>query len=169
MNLFECTVKLAVYGAMAVSLLAAIGVVTTRNLFHAALALIFSLLGVAAIYVSLKAEFLAIIQILLYVGAIMVLIIFTIMLTEKLSNRFLSQTNKFALPTFLTLVAFAYFLIQGIRELPWGSNPESLTASMGALELGIALMGPYVLPFEISSMVLIIALIGAIVLGRSEK
>ena len=83
-----------VYGIMALSVIAAIGVVTLRNLFHAALFLAGVLLGTAGLFISLHADFLAMVQILIYVGAVLTLIIFAIMLTGRISDPSIKQKNN---------------------------------------------------------------------------
>jgi len=161
--------KTGFYATALVTLGSAVLVVTLRNLFHCALALILCLLGVAATYLYLKAEFLAMIQILLYIGAIMTLLIFAIMLTNRLADQSVSQTNRQSLPAFALLAVFNVFCIASLTAVPWKINPASLTAPIDAKILGAHLMGTYVFPFEIISVVLIIALVGAVILGRTDQ
>lgn len=161
--------KTGFYATVFITLAAAILVVTLRNLFHCALALILSLLGVAVTYLYLKAEFLAVIQILLYIGAIMTLLIFAIMLTHRLTDRSVSQTNRQSLPAFVLLTVFNIFFIASLTAAPWKINSASLAAQINTQALGTFLMGPYVFPFEIISIVLIIALVGAVILGRTDQ
>jgi NADH-quinone oxidoreductase subunit J len=151
---------------MAASVIAAIGVVTLRNLFHAALALVAVLVGVAGIYFALHAEFLAVVQILLYVGAVMTLVIFTVMLTERLPDKTVRQINQQSLPALIVIPLFLAILFQIIRQTPWPLKEYTLKNPATTFDLAKALLGPYVFPFEVISVVLIAALIGAIVVAK---
>jgi len=169
MEILEFMARAGFYLTLVITLVAAVLVVTLRNLFHAALALVLALLGIAAAYLSLKAEFMAIIQVLLYVGAIMVLVIYAIMLTHNLTDRTVRQSNKQSLPAFIALAFLNILFISAVTKTSWNISEEAMTAVVNAKTLGVALMTEYVLPFEISSVVLIVALVGAIILGRQES
>jgi NADH-quinone oxidoreductase subunit J len=141
--------------------------VTLRNIFHSALALIVALLGIAAIYIYLDAEFLALVQVLIYVGAIMTLIIFGIMLTLKISDRTLKQHNQQRLLAFLIagsmgLVLIVIFSRFRVKEV------VSSKAAPALADIGRELLTKYALPFEVISVVLLAALIGAIVVSSKE-
>ncbi len=148
--------------------LSALGVVTFRNVFHAAISMAFSFVGVAGIYVLLHAEFLAAIQILLYVGAIAVMIVFAVMLTQRgdmaLTN--LSNNKKWL----AGLVSIATLLLIGLvtGRTVWTQStvamPESTVPTIGKL-----FMTDYVLPFEIAAVLLLVAMIGAIVIAKEVK
>lgn len=163
------TVKIGLYVLMAVSVAAAIGVVTLRSVFHSALSLALTLLGVAGIYIALQAEFLAMVQILLYVGAVMTLVIFAIMLTERLGDKTIRQDNRQSVPAFLGATAFLGILAWVILKTPWPVREEAIAKRVSTGDLGNALMGIYVFPFEVISVVLIAALIGAIVIAKRDK
>lgn len=169
MDILHCLAKLGFGAATLVTLAAAVMVVTLRNVFHCALALILVLLGVAATYISLKAEFFAVIQILLYVGAIMTLVIFAIMLTSRIGDAAIPQNNRQSLTSFSVLALFNVFFVGSVLKTVWKINPDSLAANVDAKVLGMAFMNEYVFPFEIISVVLIVALVGAILLGRSDQ
>jgi NADH-quinone oxidoreductase subunit J len=160
--------RIGFYSVLLLTLGAAVLVVTARNIFHCALALILALLGIAATYVYLKAEFLAVIQILLYVGAIMTLVIFAIMLTHRIGDAAIPQANRQSVPAFLLLAAFNLFFTGAAARQPWRVGTGLTAPPVSTEALGTALMGEYVFPFEIISVVLIVALVGAIVLGRSD-
>jgi NADH-quinone oxidoreductase subunit J len=161
--------QIVFYFFAAMTVLSAVVVVFSRNLVHSAFALLFTFFGVAALYVFLGADFLAGTQMVIYVGGILVLLIFGVMLTHKLYDMKLkSETYQFwpglALVTvvFLTLVGVMLrttWHSRGTRAL----NPT--TAAIGEL-----FMKEYILPFELASIFLVIALIGAamIVRRRSE-
>ncbi|MBI4549874.1 MAG: NADH-quinone oxidoreductase subunit J [Candidatus Omnitrophica bacterium] len=161
--------RAGLYLASLVTLAAAVMVVTLRNIFHCALALALVLLGVAVTYVSLKAEFLAVIQILLYVGAILTLMIYAIMLTHRIGSQVVPQTNRQSLISFALLGLFNVFFTAAVLKTDWKLNPSGGNLNVDARALGNFFMGEYVFPFEIISVVLIVALVGAVILGRSDE
>jgi len=142
-------------------------VVSLRNTMHCALSLMGTLLGVAGIFVLLGADFLAAIQIMIYVGGIMVLLIFVVMLTHKVYDRSLSQTNEqwgiaFVAAAILLGVSVYAIAQQGFVQGP-GAEAQETTATIGKL-----LMTRYVLPFEVASVLLLAAMVGAIVFTKKE-
>jgi NADH:ubiquinone oxidoreductase subunit 6 (subunit J) len=145
----------------------ALAVVTLRNIFHCALFLIMCLFSVAGIYVLLSAEFVAVVQVLLYVGAVAVLMLFAIMLTSKLAGREIQMSNE---QTFIG----AFMALVMIGGLVWSFTKTYFHVAAGTpppqstLQIGNLLMNEYVLPFELISVLLLAALIGAIVLARQE-
>ena len=141
--------------------------VTLRNIFHSALALIVALLGIAAIYIYLDAEFLALVQVLIYVGAIMTLIIFGIMLTLKISDRTLKQHNQQRLLAFLIAGSMGFVLIVIFSRFRV-KEVVSSKAAPALADIGRELLTKYALPFEVISVVLLAALIGAIVVSSKE-
>ena len=167
MNFFGSLATVSFYAVLVGILATAILTVSSRNLFHSAIFLAFTLLGVAIVYFFLHAEFLAGVQILLYVGAIMTLVIFAIMLTAKIADPTVSQSNRQRLPALVALVVLASFLIPTILKMPWKTNSAFQTTN--AIQLGKVLMGEFVFPFEVISLVLLVALIGAIVIARSDE
>lgn len=144
----------------------ALMVVTSRNVFHSAIYLAFTLIGVAGIYLFLDAEFLAAAQILIYVGAIVTLFVFSVMLTTK--TRRPLQRGRYLLVTGGVSFLLLIFLINIILKSPLKEGEPSET-TLGVEELGRALMSVYALPFEIISVILMIALIGAVVIGKVRK
>lgn len=161
----------------AFTLVAAIVVVTDRNLFRAALALIGSFLGVAGLYVMLEAGFLAAAQILVYVGAIAILLIFAIMLTRRLMQTHESPFNSQPLWGFVASVLAAGLLIAVIIQT-WPSSEytgmpavsgEQIRGSVDDLGSILVNVDGLVLPFEIASVLLLAALVGAIVIAWPEK
>ncbi|MBI2167821.1 MAG: NADH-quinone oxidoreductase subunit J [Candidatus Omnitrophica bacterium] len=160
-------VKTGIYLLMALSLLAAVGVVTFRNIFHSALALAGTLLGVAGIYLALRADFLAGVQILLYVGAVVTLILFAIMLTHRLGDPTIPQANKQSGPALAGLLILAALLGSLFLKTNWPVSEAALTP-VTVRVLAKALLGEFVFPFEVVSIVLLAALIGAIVIARKD-
>ncbi len=149
-------------------IVAAILVVSLRNIFHCALMLILCLFGVAAIYLLLQADFMAAVQVLIYVGAVSVLLIFAVMLTSRITSTVLRQQNEqvpVALIVSAVFVVVALFaLAKTIWNLQDGPVPEASVKIIGEL-----LLTTYVLPFEIVSVVLLAALIGAIVIAKRDN
>ncbi len=168
MEILQLGAKFGIYAVMATVLVFALGVVTLRNLFHCALCLAAALIGTAGIYVALQAEFLAGVQILLYVGGVITLVVFAIMLTEHLAGKTLRQNNSQSLPALVGLAGFAALLIRLILKTPWPVTGTALKATAPVMELGRALMGTYVFPFEVISIVLIAALIGTVVIAKKD-
>jgi len=168
MPILEMAAKLGTYAVMAVILIFALGVVTLRNLFHCALCLAAALIGTAALYVVLQAEYLAAIQILLYVGAVVTLVIFAIMLTEHLAGKTVRQNNSQSLLAIAGLLGFVTLLTVLILKTPWPVTPTALQAKVSVMGLGKALMGAYVFPFEVISIILIAALIGTVVIAKKD-
>ncbi len=159
--------QLVFYLLSFVIIISAIYVVTLRNIFHSALFLILTLFAVAGIYIMLNAEFLAAVQVLIYVGAISILIIFAIMLTSQLANKQIRQSNEQVMIGIFICSGFLLASLGSIANTVWRivekPLPENNTLTMGKL-----LMNEFVLPFEIVSIVLLAALIGAVVLARKE-
>jgi len=158
----------------AVMLVSALGVVLLRNLIHAALLLIVTLFAVAILFVMLDAGFMAAVQVVLYIGAIAILIIFAVMLTRRVmddeSAKFNSQWIAgvvVAVLGFAGLVAVFGLLNQ--QTLADTVSPEVLNASVATL--GEALVSPsgFVIPFQIASILLTIALVGAIAVAGEKK
>ncbi len=161
--------KIGIYAVMGVTILAALGAVNLPNIFHAALALAAALVGVALIFVALGAEFLAVVQVLLYVGAIMTLVIFAIMLTHGLGSKGIKQRNQLGLGAAGACLAFFALLFQVLRKTAWPVNPHNLNHRVSTADLGTALMGNFVFPFEVISVILLAALIGAILIAKKER
>jgi len=126
------------------------------------------LMGVACVYLYLGAEFLAIAQVLIYVGAIVILFLFVIMLTASIHDRAISQMNKQVLISAAGAAAFLLLIIKVIKAGSWQANNPS-APELSIKELGKSLMTTYVLPFEAISLILIAVLVGAIVIAKSGK
>jgi NADH-quinone oxidoreductase subunit J len=157
----------------AIILLAAIMVVSTRKLLHAALWLVVVLFGVAVLYAILNAGFLAVVQVVVYIGAIAILFIFAVMLTRReLRDQGQQTRGNWWIPALLGVLILAglVFLIVGVPGVE--RMPAVLPQSFdGVRELGTALVSPdaFVLPFEVASVLLLAALVGAVYLGTAVK
>ena len=156
------------------TLAAAGAVVSVRNLVHAALYLVGALFGVAVLYVLLQAGFLAVVQVVIYIGAIAILLIFAIMLTRNMVNDARPVLNEnWSWALFIALVVMAalggMFFMMGDRlniiTMPLDPRIDPVQY------LGAALIAPegYVLPFELASVLLLAALIGALVIAQEKR
>jgi len=149
-------------------IVSAIYVVTLRNIFHCALFLVLALFGVAGIYILLEAEFLAAVQILIYVGAVAILMIFAIMLTSQLAKKKITQSNEQVTVGIFVCAGFLLVSLGSFSYTVWRIKDTALPEN-NTMTIGKLLMTDYVLPFEVVSVVLLAAMIGAIVLARREK
>lgn len=156
-----------------VTLGSALMVITTRNMVHAALWLILSLLGVSVTFVLLQAGFLAVVQVVIYIGAIAILMIFAIMLTRGIGGKGEAQINRSwpwaLLISLATFAGLAWMLNSwdglATQILPLDSRVDTIS------QLGQALVSPnhYLIPFEVASVMLLAALIGAIIIAWDRK
>ncbi|RKX22886.1 MAG: NADH-quinone oxidoreductase subunit J [Candidatus Zixiibacteriota bacterium] len=153
----------------AVILISGFMVVTLKNIFHCALFLILCLFSVAGIFLLLNAEFLAAAQVLIYVGAVAILMIFAIMLTSQIASKKISQTNENRVVGFFVCLVFALSAIILISNTKVWRYTDQALPSDNILNLGGTLMTDFVLPFEVVSILLLAAMIGAIVLARKER
>ena len=155
------------YIVAAVAVIGALGVVLARNVVHSALFLILALLAVAGVFILLSAEFLAIVQVLIYGGAVTILILFAMMLTRV---RDMPQALDGPQRPFAALAAGAFLgvSILAVVATDWPGETEKITV-IPFRELGEALFRTWAIPFEIASLVLVVALVGAIILARGEE
>ena len=148
-------------------------VVTVRNLLHAALWLVVSLFGVAILYAILQANFLAVVQVVVYIGAIAILFIFAVMLTRReLMEKGRQTRSNWWIPAMLGLLILAGLVVL-ILSVP-GVNHTAAAMPQGldtVLALGTALVSPdaYVLPFEVASVLMLAALVGAVYVATAGK
>jgi len=139
----------------------------SRNIIYSAFSLLGTFMGVAGLYVFLGADFVAAVQLLIYVGGILVLILFAVMLTHRITD--VQVTNRAAgrIPALIIIGALIYLLIETIRVTPWVKAKEVVYAPTTA-SIGDLFLSSYLLPFELASLVLLGAMIGAVVLSRKE-
>jgi NADH-quinone oxidoreductase subunit J len=143
-------------------------VVLARSLIYSAFALLFTFFGVAGLYVLLGADFLAATQLLIYVGGILVLLLFGVMLTHKIYELDLrSEVTQFWAGVIIWVGVFVT-LVAAVLRTDWkvgpGRPPEPTTAAIGR-----EFLGPYLLPFEAASILLLVALIGAAMIVRRRR
>lgn len=153
---------------VALTVISAAIVVFSKNLVHSAVALLFSFFGVAGLYIFLWADFLAGAQVLVYVGGILVLILFGIMLTQKIISVQITHSSVQKGVGALTVVGILSALVYMVFRTPWlhqaAEEPSSTTDIIGSL-----ILTDYLLAFEVASLLLLAALIGAAMLSRKES
>lgn len=144
----------------------ALGVVWARKVVHSVLFLILSFLGVAGLYVLLAAPFLAVVQVLIYVGAVAVLILFTVMITRRPGQPEDRGWTSLRWPAALVVGLGTVGLGWLLWRTPWSGS--SLAEAPTVADLGTMLVSQYALPFELASIVLLVALLGAAMIARGE-
>jgi len=152
----------------AITILSALFVVTTRNIVHSAFFLLFTFFGVAGIYVLLGADFLGIAQIMVYVGGILILILFGVMLTNKITGVEIRTGTVQMLPAAIGTGLFMGAVVSIMIWTDWKSQPGIMPSST-ARDLGHLLINDYVLVFELLGILLLIALIGAASIARRDQ
>jgi NADH-quinone oxidoreductase subunit J len=144
-------------------------VVFSKNIIYSAFSLLFTFFGVAGLYVLLQADFLAVTQILIYVGGILVLLLFGLMLTNKVINVEIKTGTIQTVPA-LILVAIVAGTLAGLFYSTWRSAGSAMINLPPTTQtLGEMLMTSYLLPFEIASVVLLVSLIGAAMTARRNR
>ena len=149
------------------TVITAIWVVLSPNLIHSAVSLLFTLFGVAGLYVFLYADFIAATQIIIYVGGILVLIIFGVMLTNNIDDPKLSNQSQ----NQLVGGVFSFALLIMLSNIVFNTNwyvKELITRESTVNDIGMMLLSTYLLPFEVVSILLLAALIGAAMLSRKK-
>jgi NAD(P)H-quinone oxidoreductase subunit 6 len=155
------------YAFAAFTVLSAAGVAFSGNIVYAAFALLGTLFGVAALYVFLAADFVAGAQFLIYIGGVLVLILFAVMLTHRLADVTVSNRSVGGLPALVTVVAVTAIMTRAMVRARWALI-DALPDTPTTHAIGNGFLGPYVLPFELASFVLLAVLVGAIVVSRKE-
>lgn len=151
-----------------VVLLSALGVVMLNNIIHSALSLVVTFIGVAGLYLLLEAEFLAAVQILVYGGAISIIIVFAIMLIQREEMHETNLFSKLKIPGALVALGFTGVVAWLIFNTKWAVSQ----ATEGLVDVGSLaelMLGDYVIPFEIAAILLLVAMVGAIVIAREVK
>ncbi len=146
----------------------AAAVVLNQNLVYSAIALLFTFFGVAGLYVFLWADFLAGVQVIIYVGGILVLIIFGIMLTNRITSVNISHTSVQRGMGAVVVLGVLAILVTMIHKTPW-LQVESVEPVQTVGKIGYLLMMDYLLPFEVASLLLLAALMGAAMLSRKSN
>ena len=154
-------------GICLLTVITALGVVLSPNLIHSAVFLLFTLFGVAGLYVFLYADFIAATQVIIYVGGILVLIIFGVMLTNNIDDPKLSNQSQNQIVGAVFSFAMLIMLINIVFDTEWNVQ-ELIYRESTVNEIGVMLLSKYLLPFEIVSVLLLAALIGAAMLSRKK-
>ena len=167
------TLDLALFVILSlIAVASALGMLLSRNAVYSALFLVLNFVTVAVFYLLLGAPFIAMAQITVYAGAIMVLFLFVIMLLGAESLTGISNWRKILFPGVLAVILFveaAYLLIVKARPAGDVLQPEAAVNTMDNLrQLGTSLFSDYLLPFEVVSILLLVAMVGAIVLARKD-
>lgn len=165
MNILSITL----YGFEFLAGLSALGILFVKNVFHAALLLIVCLLALAGVFVLYNAEFIAVTQILIYAGGVLVLVIFGVMLTSRVKGKQLIVKNQYVfgasfITLFLTALLIKLFAEQNFYQQ---KASDQVSAPNSINQIGISLMSDYALVFEVSGILLLVALLGAAVTASS--
>jgi len=151
----------------AVAVGSAMFVAFSRNIMYSAFALMGTFLGVAGLYVTLGADFLGAIQVLVYVGGILVLTLFAVMLTHRIGDVQVSNRAIGRLPALIVAAGAFSLMVTAAAQGKW-STKEAVPVEPTTYGIGDALLTTYVLPFELASVVLLTALVAAVMLSRKE-
>ncbi len=164
MNVYDLIFYL--FGALTV--LSALLVVTARNIVHSAFYLLFTLFGIAGLYVLLGADFIAVVQLMVYVGGILILLIFGVMLTNRITNVDIRTGTIHIIPAIIGVGVLWGAVTAIMLKTNWIVNPD-VEAEPTIKSIGTLLITDYVLIFELLGILLLIALIGAATIARREK
>ena len=152
----------------AITIVSGIIVVNAKNIVHSAFSLLLTFFGVSGIYVLLGADFLAIVQIMVYVGGILILLLFGVMLTNKITDVEIRSGSFQVFPAIIGLAAFAAILFGVMTSTNWKKESFEIPATT-TFQLGRLLISEYALVFELLGILLLIALIGAASIARRDK
>jgi len=152
------------YVASAITLGGALGVVLTRNIVYASFALLAAMMGVAGVFLLVFAEFLALVQILIYGGAVVIVLLFALMLTRLENFQNLTDHRQWPIAAVISIGLFALLVTAIVTTSVRTTEPQSIDFET----LGETLFTQWAIPFEVASLVLLVALIGSIVLVRTD-
>ncbi len=159
---------LAFWGLAAVLLASAFAVVLSKNLFHSVLYLALSLTATAGIFLSLDAEFLAAVQLLLYAGGVITIVVFAIVVTERLVGDRITQTSRQLVNGFVVAGSLLVAVLLFLRSVPLPTARPAMTGDL-TRAIGQILLTRYVLPFELLAVLFVAALLGAIYFARPDE
>lgn len=168
-RMIEALPALLFYIFSAVTVAGALCVVALKDIVRCAMSFAATMLGVAAIYLLLDAGFIAMVQVLIYVGAVTVLILFAVMLSQKYTGGAeIKQHNRQSLPAAAAVAVFLAVLVPALTGA-WAGVKMPAEADPGTAQaIGALLMQPYVVPFEVASLLLLAAMVGAIIIARKD-
>jgi NADH:ubiquinone oxidoreductase subunit 6 (subunit J) len=145
----------------------ALAVVLSKNLFHSVLWLALALTGTAGVFLLLEAEFLAAVQLLLYAGGIVTIVVFAIVVTERLVGERITQTNRRITAGAVTSLALIALVVDAISRQPLSTTREPLTTDL-TRSIGESVLTRFVLPFELLGVLMLAAMLGAVYFARPE-
>ena len=145
----------------------ALAVVLSKNLFHSVLWLALALTGTAGVFLLLEAEFLAAVQLLLYAGGIVTIVVFAIVVTERLVGERITQTNRRITAGAVTSLALIALVVNAITRQPLATVREPLTTDL-TRAIGESVLTRFVLPFELLGVLMLAAMLGAVYFARPE-
>lgn len=159
----------AFIGLALVAVTGGILMLNVTKVIHMVVSLVFTFVSIAGLYVLLSAEFVAAVQILIYSGAVTIIMLFGIMLTRHQDENEKIPGRLKKLFIFLGILAFAFVVYKGIYQLDLGQKTPAALHEKNTEQIGIALFTKHVIPFELTSVLLLVALVGAIVLAKKEE
>jgi len=163
--MYDGIAQVAIFYLLAALTLGSAGIVAlSRNIIYSTIALLGTFLGVAGMYIQLSADFLAAVQILVYVGGTLTLLLFAVMLTAKIEDIRSSNTSRHRWVAFVGVGALLVLLGNIANNTAWPSQAREAMPS--TTKLGHAFLSEYLLPFEVASVILLGAMIGAVILAR---
>jgi NADH:ubiquinone oxidoreductase subunit 6 (subunit J) len=145
----------------------ALAVVLSKNLFHSVLWLALALTGTAGVFLLLEAEFLAAVQLLLYAGGVVTIVVFAIVVTERLVGERITQTNRRITAGAVTALAIVALIVNFIAQQPVATTRQPLTTDL-TRTLGESVLTRFVLPFELLGVLMLAAMLGAVYFARPE-
>jgi NADH-quinone oxidoreductase subunit J len=164
----DSTAVVAAFWVLALLTLgSALMVALVRDLIHAVLFLILSFVGVAGLYLTLSADFVAVVQVLIYAGAISVLMLFAILLTPQSARDNAAVSFKAPISVLCGLIGAVIVFVA--LKMEWPTAEDDGRFATTADEIGRALLDPYALPFEVASALLVVAMVGAIILVQPSR
>ena len=159
---------IAFWGLAVILLASALAVVLTKNLFHSVLYLALALVCTAGIFLTLDAEFLAAVQILLYAGGVVTIVVFAIVVTERLVGDRITQTSRHLASGFIAAGLILAVLVTFIRSVPLPLSPPAMSGDL-TRAIGQAILTRWVLPFELLAVLFVAGLLGAIYFARPDE
>jgi NADH:ubiquinone oxidoreductase subunit 6 (subunit J) len=159
---------IAFWGLAGILLASALAVVLTKNLFHSVLYLALALVGTAGIFLTLDAEFLGAVQILLYAGGVVTIVVFAIVVTERLVGDRITQTSRHLASGFIAAGLLLAVLVVFIGRVPLPMAAPTMTGDL-TRAIGLALLSRWVLPFELLAVLFVAALLGALYFARPDE
>jgi len=148
---------------------AALMMVGSKNLVHSALWLVLVFIGVSGVYMLLEADFLAVVQLLVYAGAIAVLLVFGVMLTRRGDMSESNPFNKYAVSGAVVALLFFLLVESMVNKTDWPVRAYEALGSGTAGPIAEGLLGQFVVPFEVAAILLLVAMVGAIILARGVR